>query len=403
MIDENILDFAGLADANKHLNAFTELDRTTSGGEGTLAGKTVGVKTNIAVKGMHWTAGMALYRDRIAERDAEVVRQLREAGAAIIGMCNMEEAALGAKTNNPFFGATQNPHRIGFTPGGSSGGSGAAVAAGLCDIALGTDTMGSVRVPSAYCGVYGFKPAQSSISKDGLELCEPSLDCIGPMARSLELLEATSKILIPFRKKQGIEKIGLLENLGGVELEMAVGDAYRNAAGKFAGSSEFSLPYPLSRVRFAGFIKTSRFLAAHFANALKMEPELFSDHFRQLMNYGPKRSAEDFAEDERILSETASVLNKIVEDMGAVLLPTTPQPAFDHQQDAPPNQADFTCLANVADLPAISIPAGWTDDGLPVGIQLIGARSNEGGLFDMAHRLDAQLGAYRPPEYFYQG
>ena len=85
--------------------------------------------------------------------------------------------------------ATHNPHRIGFTPGGSSGGSGAAVAAGLCDLALGTDTMGSVRIPASYCGVYGFKPAQTAVSRDGLELAEPALDVIGPLARSLDLLE----------------------------------------------------------------------------------------------------------------------------------------------------------------------------------------------------------------------
>ena len=159
-----MIDFDGLEEANRPLNAFTDFDRTASFGEGPLAGVTVGVKANIAVRGLPWTAGMALHRNRVAERDAAVVAALRDAGAAILGMLNMEEAALGAKTDNPFFGVTQNPHRIGFTPGGSSGGSGAAVAAGLCDIALGTDTMGSVRIPASYCGVYGFKPAQSAVS-----------------------------------------------------------------------------------------------------------------------------------------------------------------------------------------------------------------------------------------------
>jgi aspartyl-tRNA(Asn)/glutamyl-tRNA(Gln) amidotransferase subunit A len=188
-----VIDFDALKAANAPLNAFVDWDEGATGGEGALAGLTIGVKANIAVKGLPWTGGMALHRHRIAERDAEVVARLRAAGAAIIGSLNLEEAALGAKTDNPWFGATQNPHRLGYTPGGSSGGSGAAVAAGLCDVALGTDTMGSIRIPAAYCGVYGFKPAHSAISQDGLEKSEPSLDTIGPLARDLHTLERVSR------------------------------------------------------------------------------------------------------------------------------------------------------------------------------------------------------------------
>lgn len=160
----DMIDTAAVEKLNERLNAFTDIDRSASYANGPLAGITVGVKANIAVRNMPWTAGMEALRNRIAGEDAAVVASLRGAGAAIIGMLNMEEAALGAKTDNPFFGATQNPHQAGYSPGGSSGGSGAAVAAGLCDVALGTDTMGSVRIPAAYCGVYGFKPAQSATS-----------------------------------------------------------------------------------------------------------------------------------------------------------------------------------------------------------------------------------------------
>ncbi|MFN5778552.1 MAG: amidase family protein, partial [Novosphingobium sp.] len=106
--------------------AFVDLDPDAHGGEGPLAGLTVGVKSNIMVKGLPWTGGMGLYRDRIASRDAEVVTRLRTAGAAILGTVNMHEAALGAHTDNAFYGRTHNPHRHDYTPGGSSGGSGAA-------------------------------------------------------------------------------------------------------------------------------------------------------------------------------------------------------------------------------------------------------------------------------------
>ena len=108
-------------------NAFVDPDPRAQGGEGPLAGLTVGVKPNIMVAGLPWTGGMGLYRDRIASRDAAVVTRLRTAGAAILGTVNMHEAALGAHTDNAFFGRTHNPHRHDYTPGGSSGGSGAAV------------------------------------------------------------------------------------------------------------------------------------------------------------------------------------------------------------------------------------------------------------------------------------
>lgn len=130
-----MIDFAELERRNAPLNAFVDWDRAAAFGEGPLAGVTLGIKSNLAVAGLPWTGGMGLRRHIVAERDAVVVARLRAAGAAILGTLNMHEAALGATTDNAFYGRTHNPHRIGHTPGGSSGGSGAAVAAGLCDAA----------------------------------------------------------------------------------------------------------------------------------------------------------------------------------------------------------------------------------------------------------------------------
>ena len=124
-----MIDFDAIEAGNEPLNAFTDIDREAAFGEGPLSGLTVGVKGNIAVQNMPWHAGLEAFESRLAERDADAVALLRQAGAAIIGVLNMEEGALGAKTDNPHFGPAQNPHRIGFSPGGSSGGSGAAVAA----------------------------------------------------------------------------------------------------------------------------------------------------------------------------------------------------------------------------------------------------------------------------------
>lgn len=395
-----MINWDDLEGANAALNAFTDFDRDAHFGAGPLSNLTVGIKANIAVEGLPWTGGMEAYKDRIAEKDAEAVAKLRAAGAAIIGTLNMEEAALGAKTDNPFFGATHNPHKIGYTPGGSSGGSGAAVAAGLCDAALGTDTMGSVRIPAAYCGIYGLKPTAGAISQDGLEIVDSSLDSIGPLARSLEDLETASRVLMGLASPQAIDNVALLENLGGVDCEPAVLEGYERAQEALGATASFTLPHPLTRIRFAGFILSSLGLSLELADVLKNNPDGLSDHLKFLLTFGPERSAADVAEDRKILTETTDAITAIVEQHGAILLPTAPQVAFSHDDKAPANQADFTCLANIAGLPAITIPAGWSSDGLPVGMQLIGAAGNELGLFALARKLDEKLSAYRAPEVF---
>ncbi len=375
-------------------NAFLEHAPDAPVSDGPLSGVTIGVKANIAVKGLHWTAGMALFRDRIASHDAEVVAKLRAAGASITGILNMEEAALGAKTDNPWFGATHNPHAHGHTPGGSSGGSGAAVAAGLCDAALGTDTMGSIRIPAAYCGVYGFKPAQGSVSQQGLELAEPGFDAIGPLARSLELLELIARAMSDVGDAELPQGCATLAGLGGVECDESVLKGFNAAKTVMGTVTEFTLPHPLSRVRFAGFIRTVRYMAAHFADA---DPALLSDHLKRLIGYGPRRSEADWAEDQAVLAETADAVRTIVAEHHTLMLPTAPQTAFAHSATVPANQADFTCLANVAGLHALSLPAGLSANGLPVGVQLIGLPGQETALFARARALDTALSAYHPP------
>jgi aspartyl-tRNA(Asn)/glutamyl-tRNA(Gln) amidotransferase subunit A len=397
-----MIDFDALSAANGPLNAFTDFDRSAAGGDGALSGLTIGVKANIAVKGLPWTGGCEVYRHRIAERDAEVVARLRAAGAAIIGTLNMEEAALGAKTDNPWFGATQNPHRLGYTPGGSSGGSGAAVAAGLCDAALGTDTMGSIRIPAGYCGVYGFKPAHGAISQDGLELSEPSLDTIGPLARDLDVLERVSRVISVFGEGDGnapeTKAAGAyLGDLGGVECSDDVLAAYEAAKAKLGALQSVKLSMPLSRIRFAGFVKTSRSMATHFAG---VDPSLLSPLLQKLLSYGPRRSAADWEADQKILTDAATEVTELVTRNSFLIMPTAPQAAFPHSQEAPANQADFTCLASIAGLPSISIPAGWSADGLPIGVQLVGQTGHEAHLFALARALDSALAAYRPPANF---
>ncbi|MEE4200248.1 amidase [Erythrobacter sp.] len=373
-------------------NAFLYRDDDATGGEGALAGLSIGVKANIAVEGMPLHAGLGAWKSRVAEEDAEVVRRLRKAGAAIIGILNMEEGALGAKTDNPHFGPTHNPHRHGYSPGGSSGGSGAAVAAGLCDVALGTDTMGSVRIPAAHCGVYGFKPATDRVSQEGLIPADRSLDAIGPLARDLDTLEKVSRVISDFG--DGHEQYeGAVLARHGVEVKPQVEKAFERALAGLRGTpAEISLEEPNSRIRFAGFIRVSKALADDLGGVAK------SDRLAKLLTYGPGRSIADWAEDQAILDRTAKRVNAILEEHGFLIMPSVPNPPFPHSEPEPAAQADFTCLANIAGCPALSMPMGYTEDGLPLGVQIVGSPGYEAGLFALARYLDNNLRAYRAPE-----
>ncbi len=373
-------------------NAFLFRDEDASGGAGALAGLSIGVKANIAVKGMPFHAGIGGWEDRRADADAEVVTRLRDEGAIIAGILNMEEGALGAKTDNPHFGPTQNPHRHGYSPGGSSGGSGAAVAAGLCDAALGTDTMGSVRIPAAHCGVYGFKPSTARVSQEGLIPAEPLLDAIGPLARDLDTLERVARVISEFGENE-LDGQGATLVDHGVEIDADVSAVFAaTLAALDCEPKRESLSESNSRIRFAGFIKTSLTMAEDLEGVQGLSANL-----QKLLTYGPGRPEKSLALDMDVLNQAKFEVEQIIKECGFVILPTVPNPPFPHAEPEPAAQADFTCLANIAGLPAINFPAGWTADGLPIGAQIIAPAGAEAGLFRLARQLDAAIGAYRAP------
>lgn len=383
-----MIDFAALKAANAPVHAFIDWDEAAAFGAGPLAGVTLGVKANIMVRGLPWTAGMELHRHRIAARDAEVVARLRAAGAAVLGTLNMQEGALGAHNANPFYGTTHNPHRIGYTPGGSSGGSGAAVAAGLCDLALGTDTMGSVRIPAAYCGVYGLKPTNGAVSHDGLELCEPALDCIGPLARDLDLLEAGWFAMAdaPGNDPAPFARALLLEDLAGVDVEPAVAAAHaRSAQALPLPRGSLRLPAAPATARRAGLIKAGQWIIAALGPGWR-ENAAISDELKGILGWCEGKTA-----DEALLGAMRDSLRAAVGDDTVLLMPTAPQAAFAHGSTPPANQADFTCLANISGLPALALPAGRDSDGLPVGVQLLGPAGSERRLIALARTLAPAL------------
>lgn len=386
------IDWDDLAARNAPLNAFVDWDRQATGGAGPLAGVTIGVKSNIAVNGLPWTAGMGTRRGLIAERDAAVVARLRAAGAVILGTLNMHEAALGATTDNVFYGRTHNPHRHGHTPGGSSGGSGAAVAAGLCDVALGTDTLGSVRIPAAYCGVWGLKPTLGAVSDDGLVHLGTAFDCIGPLARDLDMLERVWAVMAEGPASDApFARMLTLPDIGQVPLQPAVEAGYRRVR-EAIGLPEDTLHLAdsLSAIRMAGLVESVNELIGDLGTA--REGPLVSDELRFVMNaVGALPPAPG------VIAHTRAAVIAALGDDGVLVMPTAPQSAFPHGTRAPVTQADFTSLASVAGLPALALPAGVDADGLPVSVQLVARPHGEARLIALARTIEATIHGYAPP------
>lgn len=391
-----MIDWADLEAKNARLNAFVDLDRAAAFGAGRLADLTIGIKANLAVKGLPWTAGMGLRLDIIAPGDAAVVAAVRAAGAAILGTLNMQEAALGAVTDNAFYGRTHNPHRHGFTPGGSSGGSGAAVAARLCDAALGTDTLGSIRLPAAYTGVYGLKPTNGAVDTDGLIPLGRRYDCIGPLAASLDVLERVWRVIGRDAGPGEFTRVVVLDGLAGIAVQPGVRAGYDRALAALALPRRMlTLADTPTAIRMAALAEIGRELAADLGEARTTHAALISPELAFILD---AIAAAPLAPE--VLARTRDAVTGALGDDGVLLLPTAPQAAFAHGTRAPANQADFTALANVAGLPALALPAGLDADRLPIGVQIVGPAGSETRLIALARHLEGVLGGSPTPPGF---
>ena len=352
-----------------------------------IDGAPIAVKANIAVEGLPWTAGIDAYRDRLAPRDATAVARLREAGAVILGLVNMHEGAFGAVTDNAWFGRTQNPRVPGHTPGGSSGGSAAAVAAGLCAGALGTDTLGSVRIPSSFCGSFGHKPTQGLIPTDGVVALSWTLDHIGVHGRSAadcaKLLaaacgaeaELATEIAEPAdvaTLQQGV--IASLTWSGQVVVEPAITAAFDNAvaAARKAGLEVEPVRLDIDfdeMVRLAALVCAAESLVEH-EDMLLATPHRFSPMLQERLEFGRRASAAALARAYRTLAACAEQVRETLTPYSGLLLPTTPQTAFVFEEEEPWSVPFFTAVANVTGLPATAFPTGLAN-GLPVSAQAL--------------------------------
>lgn len=337
----------------------------------------VGVKANIAVKGYACHGGIKAYENDVPTEDALVISRLRHAGYNIAAIVNMEEGALGAQTDNPWFGKTHNPLKHGYTPGGSSGGSAAAVVANQVDIALGTDTMGSVRIPSAYCGLWGFKPSHDLAMLKGVMPLAPTLDTVGVHAKSLDDVIRGTEIITGRDFSGGkAGEITLLDWVGRVTCEADVQLVFETFIANFSTLRTTNLtPYEFGKSRRAGLILSEVEGYAVHNEKIAETPDGFSEVFRGMLEYGrdlPLEKIEAAYEHIKTL--------RGVEFPDFILMPTTPQTAFKFGDTVPVNQADFTAFANLADRPAIQFQIGKGSNGLPIGAQLVGPRGREADL-----------------------
>ena len=411
-----------VAELNPALNAFITvfearameqakaLDEELRAGKsrGPLHGRPISLKDLIDVEGVPTTAASRVRAGHTARKDALVVTRLREAGAVIIGKTNLHEFALGTTSDESAFGPVRNPHDPTRSPGGSSGGSGAAVAAGMGWASIGTDTGGSIRVPAAACGVVGLKPTFSEIATAGVVPLSVSLDHVGPLAKNVSDAWAIYDVLaastLPPPSRRPIDKIRL-GKLGGYFLETLDDDVrarFEEALTRLrdAGTSIVDIDagrMPDIPTTYVNVVLPEAF--AYHAEALKSAPEEFGQNVRSRLEMGARISRDDYVRAQGDRARLRAAVDRALSNCDALVLPTLPIPpqkigattAIVGSVEEPlrPLTLKLTQLFNLTGHPAISLPCGKTRTGLPCGLQLVGRRHRTPDLLQVALNCEA--------------
>jgi len=379
---------------------------------GPLHGIPLALKDLIDTAGIRTTAASAVFKDRIPSEDAEVVRRLKAAGAVLLGKLNMHEFAYGGTSVPSYFGAVHNPWNLDRIAGGSSGGSAAAVAAGLCIGALGSDTAASVRHPAAYCGVVGLKPTYGRVSTRGVIPLSWSLDHIGPLCRSaadaalvLETIAGydplePSSVERPsdrYASALGADtaalRIGLVRRPYFDDLDPDIAAALtasiKDLAGIAAEVRDVELPYANLLLTIAS-AEAYAFHRPYFTQ----NPQLYQAMTRQRLEQAAGISAADYVNARREMERLRWNADDVFSSVDLLVTPTTaiapitveagyldpPLPS-----DGTPIEFRNTHMFDVLGLPAISIPCGFTRDGMPIGLQITGPRFGESRVLTLAH------------------
>jgi aspartyl-tRNA(Asn)/glutamyl-tRNA(Gln) amidotransferase subunit A len=431
-----------IKEKNKELNVFLEVfkdaldqakiaDEMIKAGKGTqLTGIPIAIKDNILITGRKNSSGSKMLENYVASYDAFVIKKLKEQGAVLIGRTNMDEFAMGSSTENSAYGPVKNPIDPTRVPGGSSGGSAAAVASGMALAALGSDTGGSIRQPASFCGLVGMKPTYGAVSRSGLTAMSSSLDQIGPFAKTSEdaeiifdcisgkdEMDSTSLNVadfkfIPNKKVIGIPKDFLKEGID-KEVLQNFEEVIKKLKKKGYEIKDVSMPYlkyslPVYYIIMPAEVSTNLSRLDGIRYGLREDGESVFDVYKK------SRSAGFGIETRRRIILGTYVLshgyfdayyNKawkvrraimkeyedIFKEVDFVMTPTTPTTAFKFGEKKDPVQmylSDiFTVSANLAGLPAISIPSGKSSLSLPIGVQFTGPLYSDKLLFSLEKDL----------------
>lgn len=380
-------------------------DEALAGGRtlGPLHGLPVALKDNIDTAGIRTTVGSAFFAERVPRHDAEVVRRLRQAGAVLIGKTALHEFAYGATSQNPHHGHCRNPWDVDRIPGGSSGGSGVAVAAELCAGALGTDTGGSVRIPAALNGVSGLRPTTGRISIRGVFPITWTFDTVGPLARSVDDVALLFSVLAGFDRgdplsvdapavglplEQGVAglRIGVPGAFFFDELDSGLAETVHAAAEVLARAGALvetiELPGVERTVETTTRLIWAEAYAIHRAR-LEAEPERFGEDLRRRITLGEQVTGADYAECRQWAREWRRLLEGVFEQIDLVLTPVSciraPLAAECETIETTRRLTRLTYAWSLAGIPALAVPCGFAD-GLPVGLQLAAAPFGEATL-----------------------
>ncbi len=381
---------------------------------GPLHGVPIALKDNVDTAGLRTTAASAVFADRIPTEDADVVRRLSAAGAVIVGKTNLDEFAAGGTTTSSYFGPTKNPWRADRCAGGSSGGSGAAVAAELCFGALGTDTGGSIRIPASWCGVVGFKPTYGRVSNRGVIPFIQSRDHVGPMARTVEdaalLLQAiagydpadlTSEdqpvpdflagMNAPVAGLRiGIPRAHFFDKLD-PEVAAAVDAALAVLRKLTAGTRDVAVPAVTALLGF-GYAESY----AYHQRWLTRTPNLYLPTARKRIESGAKISGHEYVATQQENLRARREARDVFRDVDVLVTPTMKIPArtiadaiarAESEKPLAPDPS-LTAPFNIYGLPTISIPCGFTKLGLPIGLQIAAAPWQEGRVLALARAYE---------------
>lgn len=353
------------------------------------------VKPNIRVESFPYTGGIKEYESSISLTDDPIITNIKNNGGIIIASTNMDEAAFGGDTSSSFYGRCINPINKNLSVGGSSGGSAAAISAGIVKYSIGTDTMGSVRIPASYCGVVGYKPSSLICSNRDLILLSDTYDTIGFMSNKVNNISNIYVLINSLNYKKNEIKIKNKEIKCIVPTQVLEGEIKPNVLKDFKFTisklKKNNINIVIKNLDFwspnyhrKALLKIVEHEGAQNLNELiDNDKSQITDNLRKNLLYGKNIKSKEIQTLKFELNKLKNKIELLFEDYDLIITPTTPQNSFNIYHKTPENQANFTCLANIADLPSLCLPF-YSKNKQPSSLQLISSNMNDEFLIEIS-------------------